>query len=109
MKENYEEELALLYWLAAINSFSIPYSEVLKEPGYNVIEAIPGEKLKALQFSYKNLGYKALELLNKTDIKWLIEVWGEPEYHSTLHEMHTDLWREYENKLLATRQRNRFY
>lgn len=105
VKANYEEELALLYWLAAINSFSIPYSEVLETPGYNVIETIPGAKLKALQFSYNDLGYEALVLLNKTDIKWLIEALGEPKHHSTLHEIHIDLWREYENKLQAKRQR----
>lgn len=104
LKVDYEEELALLYWLSAINSFSIPYSEVLKEPGYNVIESIPGIKLKALSFSYQDLGYEALELLNKTDIKWLIEAWGEPKNHSTLYEMYIDLWREYENKLQAKRQ-----
>ena len=95
----YDDELALLYWLAAINSFSIPYSKVLEEPGYNVIESIPGKKLKELPFSYKSLGYEYLELLNKTDIKWLIENWGEPNEHTTLHKMHNDLWVEYESKL----------
>lgn len=98
-KASYVEELALLYWLAAIYSFSIPYSEELKEPGYNVVESIPGKKLKGLPFSYKMLGYEKLELLNKTDIKWLIEIWGDPVTHSTLHEMHYEVWIEYELKL----------
>ena len=102
-KASYDDELALLYWLAAINSFSIPYSEVLKEPGYNVIESIPGDKLKGLPFSYKSLGYEKLELLNKTDINWLIERWGEPDAHTTLHEMHNDVWVEYELKLKSKR------
>jgi hypothetical protein len=102
-KIKYDEELALLYWLAAINSFSIPYSDVLKEPGYNVVESVPGKKLKGLPFSYQSLGYKKLELLNKTDVKWLSELWGEPEEHITLHEMHNDIWREYEGKLKAKR------
>lgn len=107
-KVSYDEELALLYWLAAINSFSIPYSEVLKEPGYNVIESIPGKKLKGLPFSYKTLGYEKLDLLNKTDIKWLAENWGEPASHSTLHEIHNDVWVEYELKLKVKRkQRNK--
>lgn len=97
-------ELALLYWLAAINSFSIPYSNVLQEPGYNVIESIPAKKLKGLSFSYKSLGYERLELLNKTDKKWLIETWGEPNTHTTLHEMHIDLWIEYESKLKEKRK-----
>ncbi|MGC7893687.1 hypothetical protein [Vibrio anguillarum] len=105
-KNTYEEELAFLYWLAAIDSFSIPYSEALKEPGYNVIESIPGNKIKSLPFSYKSLGYKKLNLLNKTDIKWFIEQWGEPESHKTLHEIHNSIWCEYENKLKSRRERS---
>lgn len=104
-KDNYDEELALLYWLAAIESFSIPYSTVLQEPGYNVMESIPGDKLKNLPFSYHELGYENLELLNKTDINWLIELWGEPAAHTTLHEMHIDVWRQYENRLKNKRNR----
>lgn len=101
---NYDEELALLYWLAAINSFSTPYSDVLQEPGYNIIESIPGKKLKGLLFSYGSLGYKHLSLLNKTDVKWLTEQWGEPQSHTTLHEMHNEVWREYEAKLADKRK-----
>lgn len=104
-KIEYEEELALLYWIAAINSFSIPYSDVLKEPGYNVVESVPGKKLKGLPFSYNTLGYIKLGLLNKTDVKWLCELWGEPDEHTTLHEMHNDVWREYEGKLKIKRMK----
>ncbi len=104
-KENYKKELALLYWLAAINSFSIPYSTYLKQPGYNVVESIPGAVIKTLSFSYFELGYKSLELLNKTDIKWCIEIWGEPNSHSTLHELHIDVWEKYERELPAKQQR----
>lgn len=107
-KESYDEQLYLLYWLAAVDSFSIPYSEKLQEPGYNVIESIPGEKLKTLPFSYKFLGYTDLTLLNKTDVKWLIEACGEPEAHSTLHKLHLDVWEEYEDKLKIKRGSDTF-
>jgi len=107
-KESHDEQLYLLYWLAAVDSFSIPYSKKLQEPGYNVIESIPGEKLKTLPFSYKSLGYADLTLLNKTDVKWLIEVWGEPESYSTLHKLHLDVWEEYENKLKVKRGSDTF-
>lgn len=106
LKENYDDELVLLYWLAAINSFSIPYSEVLKEPGYNIVESIPGKKLKDLAFSYHVLGYQNLELLNKTDIKWIVSHWGQPGSHTTLHDLHLDIWKEYENKLKAKRDKS---
>lgn len=98
-KTSYQEELALLYWLAAVDSFSILYSKVLNQPGYNVIESIPGTIVKNLPFSYQDLGYERLELLNKTDVKWLRETWGDPKSHTTLHLLHNDVWRQYEAEL----------
>ncbi|MFZ5655358.1 MAG: hypothetical protein ACOY42_13305, partial [Pseudomonadota bacterium] len=65
----------------------------------------PGKILKGLPFSYAQLGYEKLDLLNKTDVKWLVECWGEPASHSTLHEMHHDLWREYEEKLVLEKKK----
>ena len=72
-KEKFNDELALLYWFAAIDSFSIPYSNFLQQPGYNVIESMSGNVIRTLPFSYVELGYEKLNLLNKTDIKWCIE------------------------------------
>ena len=95
----FSDELALLYWLAAIDSFSIPYSIELQQPGYNVIESIPGKVIRTLPFSYFELGYEQLELLNKTDTKWCVEVWGLPQEHTTLHEIHLDVWKKYERDL----------
>jgi len=106
-KESFSDELALLYWLAAIDSFSIPYSSYLNQPGYNVIESIPGKVIKTLSFSYYELGFDKLDLLTKTDIKWCIEVWGEPQRHSTLHETHKNIWEKYE-KALPAKQRKVF-
>ena len=105
-KESFSNELALLYWFAAIDSFSIPYSSYLRQPGYNVIESIPGKILKTLPFSYSELGYQKLKLLNKTDVKWCIEVWGEPKIHTTLHEIHKDIWQRYEKELPAKQKKN---
>ena len=104
-KQKFSDELALLYWLAAIDSFSIPYSKLLQQPGYNVIESIPGNVIRILPFSYFELGYEKLSLLNKTDIKWCIEAWGESHAHTTLHEIHNDIWRNYENALLAKQKK----
>lgn len=65
-KEIFNDELALLYWFAAIDSFSIPYSKYLQQPGYNVIESMPGNVIKTLLFSYFELGYeKALPAKQK--------------------------------------------
>lgn len=105
-KKTFNDELALLYWFAAIDSFSIPYSSYLKQPGYNVIESMPGKVIKTMPFSYFELGYEKLELLNKTDVKWCIEMWGEPQVHTTLHEIHKDIWQKYEKELPAKQKRD---
>lgn len=102
---DFTECLRFLYWLAAMGSFSIPYSAVLQEPGYNIMESVPGGVLRALPFSYKDLGYQKLRLLTKTDVKWLVEAWGEPAAHTTLHELHHGVWAEYEERLRLARQR----
>jgi hypothetical protein len=101
LSKNFEftDEIALLYWLAAVESFGIPYSEFLRQPGFNVLESVPGNVIKSLPFSYQKLGYKHLGLLNKTDIKWCIACWGEPNQHTTLNALHSELWQKYEREL----------
>lgn len=104
VSEPYDEELSLLYWLAALRSFMVDYAPRLREPGFNVVEAIPGQRLRSLRYKYSQLGYRELSLLNKTDVKWLTAAWGEPSSHSTLHSLCKDLWDEYETKLIAQRK-----
>jgi hypothetical protein len=103
--EPFDEELTLLYWLAALRSFMVDYAPRLREPGYNVIETIPGQHLRSLRYKYSQLGYIELSLLNKTDIKWITAAWGEPDSHSTLHVLCKGLWDEYETKLIEQRKR----
>lgn len=102
--ESYSNELTMLYWVAAINSLSIPSSSYLQQPGFNVMEAIPGSVINALQFSYYELGYEELKLLNKTDVKLIIKEWGEPKVHSTLNNIYSSLWHEYEKKVKANQE-----
>lgn len=103
---DFTNETALLYWLAAVESFGIPYSKFLQQPGFNVMESIPGSVVKSLQFSYQELGYQQLSLLNKTDIKWCVANWGEPNKHTTLHALHIAIWQKYERELLENRQKS---
>lgn len=106
LKQGHSGELELIYRLAVIESFSIPYSKRLKMPGYNVFEHTPGGKLNCLPFNYNNTGYHKLDL-NKTDIKWIIEQWGEPNRHSTLHKDYHELWVEQEDKFFSNFDRKR--
>ncbi|ALO44923.1 hypothetical protein [Pseudohongiella spirulinae] len=97
-KEDFEKDLSLMYWLIAIESFSIPYSDYLQQPGFNVIESMPGAAIQSLPFSYEKLGYTKLKLASKTDAKWFVEAWGEPVQHTTLNQLHNDVWKRYERE-----------
>lgn len=97
------EVVDLLYWLAAVDSFMLDYAQVLQEPGYNVMESIPGATFRGLPFTFQQLGCDKLRLLNKTDKKWLVAIHGQPSSHQTLNELHRAVWDHYERALVAKR------
>ncbi len=45
-----------------------------------------------LEFPYERLGYRHLELLKSTDVKWFVEAWGEPVEHQMARDLYADLW-----------------
>ena len=85
----------------------LDYAPHLQEPGYNVIASMPGKVIRNLPFKYDELGHERLELLNKTDRRWLVESWGEPHRHATLNELHQSVWNHYEYKLIHERSTDR--
>lgn len=100
------EMIQLIYWLAAVESLMLDYAPVLQEPGFNVMQSIPGTVVRALPFSYEELGCDKLRLLNKTDKKWLLELHGPPTVHRTLNELHRPVWDAYEVALVAKRRKD---
>lgn len=99
-KESYEDELAALYKIAVWQSFSMQRSERAQTPGFSILERIPGGLITELEYEYHTMGYEKLELVNKTDAKRMVELWGEPKSHSTLLEAYSGLWKEYEDKFI---------
>jgi hypothetical protein len=102
--QQWHSSLEKLYRLAAYDSFGLDYAPRLKQPGHNVFETVPGMVVQDLAFTYRKLGYEHLRLLTATDVKWLVEAWGEPYHHTTLNELHRTVWDEYESKMIE-RQR----
>ncbi len=102
--QSYSPELALLYKLAALASFSMPYSVRLQEPGFNVLESIPASVVLGLPYSYKSLGYLNLGLINKNDGRLLEREWGPAEAHTTLLQLHRSVWEAYEQRLSERRK-----
>jgi hypothetical protein len=100
VKLRYHLELETLYHLAVIESFSIDYAPRLKQPGYNIMSIVPGGSLSSIPYKYQDIGFDKLRLLNKTDKKWLVEIWGHPNTHTTLHQEYKELWHRYEDCLI---------
>jgi len=103
----FDDELCQLHYWAALSSWSVPYSEVLREPGFNVLESTPYAKLADLALTYDVIGCDELLGLNKTDRKMMRAAWGEPKAHTTAHALYGELWREQESKLAAVRGKRR--
>lgn len=102
--ESYEDYLKELYTLAVWQSFSMKYSERAGTLGHNILERIPGSKIAKLKCDYQDIGYKHLDLINKTDAKRLVAIWGEPKSHTTLLDFHSDLWKKYEDEYIHIRK-----
>ena len=91
-----EDFLRLLYMTAAQHDFlhHTPYIEGLG-PAFNVAERIPRKVWTGLEYPYSEIGYRHLETLNKTDVKWLVAAWGEPTLHRSAQEFYSDTWQRY--------------
>jgi hypothetical protein len=82
---DYRPALEELYHLAAIWSFCLPYAPRLQQPGYNVLARVPFAEFESMSLTWGTLGDQMLDLLNKTDRRWMREAWGEPQTHTTLN------------------------
>lgn len=105
-KTDYSEQLDSLYWLAALESYGIKYSEAVQTPGSNIFELTPAEEILSGDFDYAAIGYDKLPLLNKTDKKWIIDAWGEPTAHTTLHDLRKATWRKYEKVFVREQEKS---
>lgn len=84
----YADKVKNLYHLAVIHSL-----------GYPLLERIPGKLVANQPYNYKEIGYAELDLIGNHDVKMFIELWGQPDTHSTLYEKHKKKWKFYEDKI----------
>lgn len=101
---DYKPDLLSLYHLAAWESFCPKQCEGIEEPAFKVFEQIPGGLVADLPVDYQQLGYEQLKLLTKTDAKMLVNLYGEPNQHSTLNQLYTEVWQQAEQDYLQCLQ-----
>ena len=46
-----------------------------------MVQFVSVSELQAVQLDYATMGYQCVDTLGKTDIKWLVEAFGEPAEH----------------------------
>lgn len=103
---DYKPDLLSLYHLAAWESFCPKQCESIEEPAFKVFEQIPGGLVADLPVDYQQLGYEQLKLLTKTDAKMLVNLYGEPNQHSTLNQLYAEVWQQAEQDYLQRLQQS---
>ena len=93
-----------LYRLAALADLLLETPQVEGVgSSFNIAEAVGQSFWISVDTPYEEVGYEELSLLNKTDIRWIREAWGEPSRHQKAHEFHSAFW----DKAVAVAKRKR--
>jgi len=88
----YDGTLHSLYGLAIVSSLRDDFCNSLPS-GYNnsVCEYVAYSEIEGIGIDYMKIGYSNLNALGKTDIKWLIERFGEPNQHMTTKDIYSEI------------------
>jgi len=111
--------LLKLYQWAVIKDFfnRVEWSKIINE---RILHSTVRPFIKAIKAPYKTVGYANLldcwvgvhgvqsfvPILKKTDIKWLVEAFGEPDTHLTAKDANPELWRQAVEAFRAALQRD---
>jgi len=94
----FERPLRELHKIAAIWSFAGIEG---KQEASLFLAHVSFAKLAALDLGYDKLGCNALDLLGKTDRRWMASAWGERPAHMTAKMLYHDLWIEERARMLG--------
>lgn len=95
--------LSELYLTAAQANFLLSTPHVSGAgPRFEVASSIPRDVWERLSMPYPAIGYRYLQLLNRTDCSWLVVAWGEPENHASAREYHQSVWDEYVSRYASS-------
>ena len=96
-KEPYQDLLQALYGacIAADLSASLKFEGT--QPHY-MARFVDINELHPVELDYRTMGYQCIESLSKTDVKWLVEAFGEPAEHQSFDA----LWPHIRRNAVAT-------
>lgn len=97
--------LRKLYKWAVIKDFftEIEWNKIVTE---RILHSTARSCIKGIKAPYDTIGYKNLSLLNKTDVKWLVEAFGEPRSHSSARDANLELWQQAVETFRSTEEKD---
>lgn len=81
-KKPYEELLLALYGLSVAADFSASL-EFEGVSAYHMAQFVDLNDVRKIKLDFSSMGYQCINSLAKTDIKWLVEAFGEPVEHQS--------------------------
>lgn len=85
LKQPHEDLLRALYGACVLDDF-VESLGFFGSGAYGMSPYVDHAELRAVQLDFLTLGYQAINALGKTDIKWLVEAFGEPVEHQSFSE-----------------------
>lgn len=88
-KEPHEELLRGLFGACLMRDFvgSLATDDLTLPDAPEMAEFVHIDELRTVQCDFPTVGYRHLGSLGKTDIKWLVNAFGEPTEHKTIEEV----------------------
>ena len=109
-KKNTKPLLLKLYHWAVVENFfdSVNWGSIIND---RILFSTARPFVRGVKAPYETIGYHNLALLKKTDVKWLVEAFGEPVSHSSARDANLELWREAVEafRLATIRDKKEFY
>lgn len=81
-KEPYQELLRALYGACVAADLSASLKFEGTQPHY-MARFVDVNELRPVEIDFRAMGYQCIESLSKTDVKWLVEAFGEPAEHQS--------------------------
>ena len=84
-KERHEQLLLALYGVVIVADFVAALEFEGVQP-HALVQYLDMNELRSIQVDYAELGYRYVNAIGKTDVKWLVEAFGEPRRHVAFDE-----------------------
>lgn len=91
LKQPHEDVLRALYGACVMADLV----DSLLFEGYqphHMAQFVGSSELQAVQLDYATMGYHCVDALGKTDVKWLVEAFGEPQEHLSFNAAWPTVW-----------------